>query len=112
MSRMRTLKRGIISGKYHNVPKTVMVWAVMYYKCEDCGAGYNIFLENTLERHNGKDHKPVPFGIRCRKCGGFHCYDRSGLVRLKEERPLRSGENYFRDDPKMDCGKPVVCKEG
>ena len=85
-----------------------MVWAVMTYRCKDCGAERLMYLENTLERHNGENHKPVPFGIRCPKCGGFHCYDDLLLFReLPKERPLRSHESYFKDDPKFDCGVPV-----
>ena len=85
-----------------------LVWAKMIYICEDCGARYEMYLEHTLERHNGKNHKPVPFGIQCRKCGGFHCYDRSFLIKLPEMRYLEPDECYFKDDPKCDCGKPVI----
>ena len=84
-----------------------MVWAKMVYKCDDCGYEETMYLENTLERHNGENHKPVPFGIICRSCGGFHCYDRSGLIPLPFERPLEEYESYFKDDKKYDCGKPV-----
>ena len=88
--------------------KAPLVWAKMIYVCEDCGARFTIYLENTLERQNGKDHKPVPFGIRCRKCGGFHCFDRSFLIPLPEERYLEPHEDYFKDDKKYDCGTPVI----
>ena len=47
---------------------TPIVWAKMIYICEDCGNRKEMFLENTLERHNGENHKPVPFGIRCPYC--------------------------------------------
>lgn len=86
---------------------TPIVWAKMIYICEDCGNRKEMFLENTLERHNGENHKPVPFGIRCPYCGGFHCYDRSGLIPLPAERPLEEYESYFKDSKKYDCGKPV-----
>ena len=86
---------------------TPIVWAKMIYICEDCGNRKEMFLENTLERHNGEKHKPVPFGIRCPYCGGFHCYDRSGLIPLPAERPLEEYESYFKDSKKYDCGKPV-----
>lgn len=67
-----------------------------------------LYLENTLERHNGDRHKPVPFAIRCPKCGGFNCCDMSFLRKLPEERPLKSGENYFKDYKSSDCGIPVI----
>ena len=85
-----------------------LVWAKMIYICDDCGARYTMYLENTLERHNGDKHKPVPFGIRCKKCGGFHCFDRSGLIELPEERYLEHDEDYFKDTCKYDCGQPVI----
>lgn len=85
-----------------------LVWAKMIYRCEDCGALYEMYLEHTLERHNGKDHKPVPFMIQCRACGGFHCFDRSLLIELPEMRYLEPDECYFKDDNKHDCGVPVI----
>ena len=88
--------------------KAPIVWAKMIYICDDCGARFEMFLENTLERHNGKNHKPVPFGIRCRKCGGFHCFDRSFLIPLPEPRYLEDNEDYFADKKKYDCGTPVI----
>lgn len=84
--------------------KRPIVWAKMIYICNDCGARFDIYLENTLERHNGDKHKPVPFVIRCRKCNKFHCFDRTGLIPLLEEREIRLGEMYFSDEPKYDCG--------
>ena len=104
----RKLKRQIASGKFDNHPKERMVWAFMIYKCKDCGWMGRLYLENTLERHNGDKHKPVPFGITCPKCGNFHCYDVSFLRELPEERPLKSNENYFKDDNSSDCGIPVI----
>lgn len=88
--------------------KRPIVWAKMIYICDDCGARFDMYLENTLERHNGDKHKPVPFGIRCRKCGGFHCFDRSGLILLPEERKVNFGEWFFGDKRKHDCG--IVCR--
>ena len=107
---MRKLRRQIASSRFDIRPREVMVWAYMIYQCEDCGWMTPIYLENTLERHNGNKHKPVPFAIRCRKCVGFHCYDRSLVKKLPEERPLKPKENYFRDDKNSDCGIPVIRK--
>lgn len=84
--------------------KNPMVWAKMIYVCDDCGSQFEIFIESTLERHNGEKHKPVPFMIQCPICKGFHCYDRSFLIELPEERPVLTGESYFADEKKYDCG--------
>lgn len=87
----------------------VWVWAVMIYRCADCGFEIPMYLESTLERHNGENHKPVPFAMKCPECGGFHCYDDVSRFRpLPEERPLREGESYFKDTYKHDCGIPVI----
>ena len=87
----------------------VLVWAVMIYRCADCGFEIPMYLENTLERHNGNDHKPVPFGMVCPECGGYHCYDDVSKFRiLTVERPLREGESYFKDSHKYDCGIPII----
>ena len=104
----RKLKRQIASGKFDNHPKTIMVWAYMMYRCKDCGWMGYLYLENTLERHNGDQHKPVPFAIRCPKCGGFHCYDVSFLKELPKERPLKPEENYFKDNKSYNCGCPII----
>ena len=86
-----------------------VVWAVMIYRCADCGFEIPMYLEHTLGRHNGDAHKPVPFGMICPECGGYHCYDDVRQFRaLPYERPLREGESYFKDDPKHDCGIPVI----
>lgn len=95
------------------IPDAPVVWAYMRYVCENCGRDWKMYLENTLERHgkNGTPHKPVPFGIRCPYCGGFHAFDRSGLMEIPL-RFLRPGEDYFKDTPGCDCGKPVYCWKG
>lgn len=120
MSSMRSLQRQVKRAKEkraerfekYSVEKakkkcTPIVWAKMIYICVDCGNWKEMYLENTLERHNGENHKPVPFVIRCPYCGGFHCYDRSGLIPLPAERPLEEYESYFKDSKKYDCGVPV-----
>ena len=87
---------------------TPFVWAVMVYRCADCGYELPMYLENTLERHNGDNHKPVPFAIQCPECGGFRMYDDiSKYQKLTEERPLKKGESYFHDSYKFDCGIPI-----
>ena len=84
-----------------------IVWAYMKYTCTDCGYSVYMYLEKGLE-HGGKQHKPVPFAITCPKCGGFHCYDSSGLIKLLSgPRPLKANEHYFKNTLKADCGVPV-----
>ena len=105
---LRKLKRGIESGKYSIKPNECLVWAFMIYECEDCGYMTRMFLEDTLERHNGDKHKPVPFMIRCPKCKGFHCRDISFLRELPEPVRRKPSWNYFKDDEKYDCGTPII----
>ena len=104
---LRKLRRSVASGRFDIHPKERMVWAYMMYRCKDCDWHGIIFLENTLERHNGDKHKPVPFGVICPKCKGHHCYDVSFLRELPEERQLKPNKNYFKDDKGHDCGVPV-----
>ena len=86
---------------------TPVVWAYMVYACEDCGNRLFMYLEEGLEQ-GGARHKPVPFAIRCPKCGGFHCYDVTGLIKLTSgPRALNTKEHYFKNTPKDDCGIPV-----
>ena len=84
-----------------------MIHGYMKYRCEDCGYEVNMYLEEGLEQF-GLNHKPVPFGIVCPECGGFHCYDVSGLIPLPfGPRPLNANEHYFKFTLKDDCGIPV-----
>lgn len=107
MSALRKLKRHMDRHAKYLVAKSKYVWAYMIYGCEDCGYKTRMFLQKGLEEH-GENHKPVPFIIRCPRCGGFHCRDISSLRRLPEERPLKAHENYFKNDKKHDCGVPVI----
>lgn len=105
----RKIMRAKERAEQRNRKENPLVWALMVYKCSDCDYTVTMYLENTLERNNGDKHKPVPFAIRCPKCGGFHCYDNISMFReLPEERPLEPDESYFKDDPKYDCGVPVM----
>ena len=108
MGGLRSLRNSVEKSTRQYQKTAPIVWAYMGYLCDDCHYYVDMYLENTLERHNGENHKPVPFMIRCPQCGGFHCYDRTGLIKLPEERPLKMNENYFKDDPNCDCGRPVI----
>ena len=88
-----------------------LIWAFMKYRCKDCGHELNMYLEEGLEQ-DGPNHKPVPFGIICPRCGGFHCYDVTGLIPLPGgSRPLNANEHYFKFTLKDDCGIPVHPEE-
>ena len=40
----------------------------MIYGCDNCGQGFKMYLEESLE-NGGPSHKPVPFTIECPFCG-------------------------------------------
>ena len=103
-SYLKKLKRHVCASKPKNGAK--MTHAFMRYTCQDCQSEINMYLEEGLEEH-GENHKPVPFGIRCPECGGFHCYDSSAIIPLFELRPIYQREHYFKNDPRYDCGVPV-----
>jgi hypothetical protein len=110
---MRRLRKAIERNASWLIRAEKYVWSYMIYGCKDCGYKTRMFLEKGLEEH-GENHKPVPFMIQCPKCHNFHCYDISGLIKLPAPRPLKSRENYFKNDDKHDCGVPVthqVCKK-
>ena len=79
----------------------------MMYTCRDCGKMIKMYLQEGL-CEGGENHKPVPFMIRC-KCGGVALH---AMFHLDEEYepPVFITENmsYFKNDPKEDCGQPIV----
>jgi len=106
-SYLKKLARAVNRTKTLRQHGVRMIWAYMIYVCQDCGHSFNMYLEEGLEQ-GGKHHKPVPFAITCPKCGGFHCYDSSGLIELfTGPRPLNANEHYFKNTLKADCGVPV-----
>ena len=106
MNYLRKLARSANRTRALRKHGVIMVHGYMKYYCQDCGYSVVMYLENGLEQA-GKNRKPVPFGIRCPHCGGFHCYDASGLIPLPNERPLNANEHYFKNTSKYDCGIPV-----
>ena len=79
----------------------------MKYRCEECGKEWWMWLQTGLEEH-GEDHKPVPFGIRC-KCGGtaFHV-DWNEDKYLSEPIPITESMNYFANNPNHECGVSMI----
>lgn len=84
---------------------------IMFYECQDCGVIYMMFLEKGLEEHNGTLHKPVPFGLLCRKCGGFKCFHRLGSdISFNYLIGVPDDFNYFKNYDDADCGMPIIKK--
>lgn len=71
-----------------------------------------MWLDKGLEDNNLQDkHKPVPFCILCRSCNnGFAQHILWGFGDSDDYTELPKGANYFKNDKKEDCGKPVVSK--
>ncbi|UWG09168.1 MAG: zinc-ribbon domain protein [Bacteriophage sp.] len=92
----------------------VIVHGYMLYECSGCGTVYKMYLEKGLEdrvqdKIYPEKHKPVPFAIRCKQCGGFQCshrYWKIGNSDIYEELP--EGASYFKNTPKESCGMPVL----
>lgn len=94
---------------YEYPPRAVMVHGAMWYQCEDCGSTWRMWLEDGLEdRRDPKNHKPVPFCIKC-KCGGTAQHVMwNEDIRMFGSRPLGDKMNYFRNEESSDCGVPVL----
>ena len=83
----------------------------MLYQCESCGEIWTMWLQIGLEE-GGKNHKPVPYCIRC-KCGGVAkhiLWHRDKVL----EKPIRIEEDmhYFKNVPNSDCGIPILRNGG
>ena len=96
-----------LSKKPAEFKRKIIVHGAMVYGCKDCGKRWVMYLETGLEDHS-ENHKPVPFGITCPFCGGFHGFDISGYLKLPdaETADLPEGEAYFENVPDSDCGRP------
>lgn len=80
----------------------------MKYECEDCGKSWEMWLQTGLEEHD-ENHKPVPFMIPCKYCGGYHArhIDWDKDIQLVEPIEITSDLDYFANKPNHDCGVPV-----
>lgn len=112
---MRRLKRDMkkhktraekLVGEQVEIITKPLVHAYMYYQCDKCGNQIRMYVEAGLEEF-GENHKPTPFTIRCRKCGGIMC-DVSGLIKLRGYMELPDTESYFKNSEDSDCGIPVI----
>lgn len=90
--------------------RRILVHGAMVYGCHDCGARFLMYLEKGLEEENDPERKPVPFGIICPYCKGFHAFDISGYLRIPEEGyvELPKDASCFENVPDRDCGKPMI----
>ena len=97
-----------MSEKPVEFKRKIVVHGAMVYGCKDCGSRWVMFLERGLEE-DVEGRKPVPFGITCPFCGGFHGFDISGYLKLPDGQKyadLPEGEAYFENVPDCDCGRP------
>lgn len=90
--------------------RRILVHGAMVYGCQDCGARWLMYLEKGLEEEGDPDRKPVPFGIICPYCKGFHAFDISGYLKIPEDgyQELPKDASYFENLPDRDCGKPCI----
>lgn len=88
------------------ITEEVQIHGAMVYGCKDCMSRWIMYLEKGLEEPGCDDRKPVPFGIRCPFCGGFHAYDISGYLRIPGNgyQALPKNASYFANLPDRDCG--------
>ncbi len=106
------MMREILKSMRRNPPsikRKIMVHGAMVYGCQDCGSQWVMYLERGLEEAC-EDRKPVPFGIICPFCKGFHAYDISGYLPLPNTKyaELPEGESCFENRPDRDCGTPRI----
>lgn len=93
---------------------THAVHGYFIYECEECGAIYKMYLDKGLEdrvqdEQYPEKHKPVPFCIVCRRCKkAFAKHILWGIGNSDEYMELPDGANYFKNDPKEECGKPMI----
>ena len=91
--------------------KEIKTRKIMFYECHDCGVIYMMFLEKGLEEYDGSLYKPVPFGLRCIKCGGFRCFhDLVNDIHFDFFVNISDNYNYFKNYDDKDCGIPIIKK--
>lgn len=90
--------------------RKILVHGAMVYGCQDCGARWLMYLEKGLEEEGNPERKPVPFGIMCPYCKGFHAFDISGYLKIPKKGyvELPKDASCFENVPDRDCGKPLI----
>lgn len=89
---------------------------MMVYVCSNCGEVKQIWLERGLEEEannklrvpSGLPHKPVPFGIKCPKCGEntmTHTFGCDVCSSYFLDAP--DGINLFANEEEYDYGKVI-----
>ena len=87
-----------------------MTRKAMLYQCETCENTWRMWLEVGLEE-GGDTHKPVPYGIPCKYCGGLAVHiDWHKDINLESAIPIFSGLDYFANRADRDCGVPVYAE--
>lgn len=86
----------------------ILVHGSMIYRCERCGREWRMYLEKGIEEF-GDNHKPSPFIIPCKRCGGM-AKDISGIMKFAGGGyyPLPDGASYFANKKGSDCGVPIL----
>lgn len=82
----------------------------MMYQCRDCGKAWRMYLELGL-CEGGENHKPVPFAISCKHCGGI-AYHTGKDIRFENPVPILDRMDYFANIKGRDCGIPQYAKGG
>ena len=78
----------------------------MVYGCDHCEKGFKMYLEDTLETHDPKTHKPVPFTIQCPFCKSHDCHDVSGKISIPRQKLTKRMPAFWNVEGD-DCGKPM-----
>ena len=101
-------------NEWRLVMKERLVHRGMRYRCATCGYETMMWLEEGLEDRESAEKKPVPYIIRCPKCGevfkGMRHVDFHKDVFLKNRVPLDLVMNRFENRKKSDCGVPVFAE--
>lgn len=77
----------------------------MVYGCDNCGQGFRMYLEESLE-NGGSSQKPVPFAIKCPFCGDRTRDVSFGKIKIPKQL-IKTYMPAFIDIDDDDCGKPI-----
>ena len=77
----------------------------MIYGCDNCGQGFRMYLEESLE-NGGSSQKPVPFSIKCPFCGDMSRDVSFGKIKVPRQL-IKTYMPAFIDIEGDDCGKPI-----